>query len=179
MSEVTAAKAGAPGTAADASGSSPTPIPASGSEQWTAKLDEIGRALAELEAGWDRHDQDFPGWMAQDLTFGQMRLLFLLHKHGPTPISRIAEWLRVGLPAASGIVDRVERHGLLVRQHRHDDRRVVDCALTDEGQRFVDEVIGGRREILRQMLGVLDDDELTHLARLINLVLERVSARRK
>jgi DNA-binding MarR family transcriptional regulator len=144
-----------------------------------ATLDEIGQALAELEAGWDRRSQDFPGWMAQDLTFGQMRLLFLLSKHGPTPVGRVADWLGVGLPATSGIVDRVERHGLLMRQHRQDDRRVVECALTDQGRRFVDEVVGGRREVLRQMLGVLDEDELTDLARLVNLVLERVSARGK
>jgi len=32
-----------------------------------------------------------------------------------------------GAATASGIVERVERHGLVARQHRLDDRRVVEC----------------------------------------------------
>ena len=85
-----------------------------------------------------------------------MRLLFLLSKHGPSPMSRIAEWLGVGLPTASGAVERVERHGLVDRQHRLDDRRVVECRLTDAGRRLIDEISGMRLEMMRQFLGVLD-----------------------
>jgi DNA-binding MarR family transcriptional regulator len=126
-----------------------------------------------LGAVWDQGGHDVPGWVAQELTFGQMRLLFLLSKHGPSPMSRIAEWLNVGLPAASGIVERVERHGLVTREHRVDDRRVVDCQLTDQGRTLIEEIAGMRREVLRQTLGVLTDEELAELARLIRLLLER------
>ena len=63
--------------------------------------------MESLSALADRGGQDVPDWVAQDLTFGQMRILFLLSKHGPSPISRVAEWLGVGLSSASGVVDRV------------------------------------------------------------------------
>jgi MarR family transcriptional regulator, organic hydroperoxide resistance regulator len=125
----------------------------------------------------DHSSQDIPGWVAQDLTFGQMRLLFLLSKHGPSPVSRVAEWLGVGLPTASGIVDRVERHGLVTRQHRSDDRRVVECTLTDPGRRLIEEIGGMRREMLRQTLDVLTDAELADFTRLIATIVERVGAR--
>jgi DNA-binding MarR family transcriptional regulator len=72
-------------------------------------------------------------------------------------MSRIAEWLGVGLPTASGTVERVERHGLVARQHRLDDRRVVECTLTDAGRRLIDEISGLRLEMMRQVLDVLDD----------------------
>jgi DNA-binding MarR family transcriptional regulator len=124
----------------------------------------------------DHSSQDIPGWVAQDLTFGQMRLLFLLSKHGPSPVSRVAEWLGVGLPTASGIVDRVERHGLVTRQHRSDDRRVVECTLTDPGRRLIEEIGGMRREMLRQTLDVLTDAELADFTRLIATIVERVGA---
>jgi DNA-binding MarR family transcriptional regulator len=88
-----------------------------------------------------------------------MRLLFLLSKHGPAPMSHVAEWLGVGLPAASGTVDRVERHGLVAREHRLDDRRVVECQLTDAGRRLIDEIAGMRSEMMRQFLAVLNEDE--------------------
>ncbi len=123
------------------------------------------------------HGPDVPEWVAQELTFGQMRLLFLLSKHGPSPMSHIAEWLGVGLPTASGIVERVERHGLVARQHRLDDRRVVDCQLTDAGRHLIDEISGMRLEMMRQFLGVLTEDELAEMARLITIVLERTRSR--
>jgi DNA-binding MarR family transcriptional regulator len=140
------------------------------------KLAEVEAVLDSLSEMWDHGAPDVPGWVGQELTFGQMRLLFLLTKHGPSPMSRVAEWLGVGLPAASGIVERVERHGLAMRQHRQDDRRVVECILTDQGRRLIEEVWGMRREVLRQTLGVLSDEELADLSRLIKIVLERTTA---
>jgi DNA-binding MarR family transcriptional regulator len=123
---------------------------------------------------WDHKGSDIPEWVAQELTFGQMRLLFLLSKHGPSPMSRIAEWIGVGLPTVSGIVERVERHGLVSRQHRLDDRRVVECRLTDAGQRLIDEISGMRLDMLRRFFGVLNEDEMADMARLIAIVLERM-----
>lgn len=133
-------------------------------------VDAVVEALASL---WEEHDPDVPEWAAQELTFGQMRLLFLLSKHGPSPMSHIAEWLGVGLPTASGTVERVERHGLVERRHRVDDRRVVECQLTVAGRELLEEIAGMQRDVLRRTLGVLTGDELRELARLISIVAER------
>ena len=137
---------------------------------------EIEAVLDELGGLWDMHGPDVPDWVAQELTFGQMRLLFLLGKHGPSPMSRIAEWLGAGLPTASGTVERVERHGLVERRHRLDDRRVVECHLTDAGRRLIEEISGMRLEMMRRFLGVLKEDELADMARLIAIVLERTKS---
>ncbi|MGD0020068.1 MAG: MarR family winged helix-turn-helix transcriptional regulator [Candidatus Limnocylindrales bacterium] len=138
---------------------------------------DVETLLESLGALVDRGGHDVPGWVAQDLTFGQMRLLFLLSKHGPSPVSHVAEWLGVGLPAASGVVERVERHGLVTRQHRQDDRRVVECALTDQGRQLIEEIGGMRREMLRQTIEVLSDEELADFTRIIATILERVRTR--
>jgi DNA-binding MarR family transcriptional regulator len=133
-------------------------------------IDAVVHAVSSL---WERQDSDVPDWAAQELTFGQMRLLFLLSKHGPSPMSHIAEWLGVGLPTASGTVERVERHGLVERRHRVDDRRVVECRLTVAGRELLEEIAGMQRDVLRRTLGVLTGDELRELARLISIVAER------
>jgi DNA-binding MarR family transcriptional regulator len=138
------------------------------------QIEAIIEAMNSLWAG-DPHD--VPEWVAQELTFSQMRLLFLLSKNGPAPMSRTAEWLGVGLPTASGTVERVERHGLVARQHRLDDRRVVECTLTDAGRRLIDEISGLRLEMMRQVLDVLDPDELAQMARLVTLIVERTAPR--
>jgi DNA-binding MarR family transcriptional regulator len=134
---------------------------------------EIEAVVDSLSQVWDKGAHDIPDWVAQELTFGQMRLLFLLSKHGPSPVSRVAEWLNVGMPAASGVLDRVEKHGLVLRQHRMDDRRVVECALTDAGRELMEEIAGMRRVVLRRTLRVLTEEELGDLTRLVKILLER------
>jgi DNA-binding MarR family transcriptional regulator len=137
---------------------------------------EIESAFDDLDAVWSQ--DEMPGWFAQEVTFAQMRLMFLLDRHGPSPVSRVADWFGVGLPAASGIVDRVEKHGLIERRHRLDDRRVVECLLTTAGRQLIDDMTGIQRRRMRQLLGVLTEAELAEFARLLSTVRDRVKAQR-
>ena len=114
-----------------------------------------------------------PGWLAQDLTLAQVRTLFLIGHEAPLPMGRIAEILGVSVASASGIVDRLERHGLVARRHRTDDRRVVECVLSDAGRLLIDEMSGRRIEMARQALAVLSPDELAEFHRLVCLIADR------
>jgi DNA-binding MarR family transcriptional regulator len=137
---------------------------------------QIEAVIDALNGMWDKDGPDVPQWVAQELTFSQVRLLFLLAKNGPSPMSHVAEWLGVALPTASGTVERVERHGLVSRQHRLDDRRVVECSLTEAGRRLIDEMSGTRMEMIRRILVVLTEEELGEMARLVRTILERSHA---
>jgi DNA-binding MarR family transcriptional regulator len=143
----------------------------------SAKQLQLEGVIDALGSLWEADGPDVPEWVAQELTFSQLRLLFLLAKHGPSPMSRVAEWLGVALPTASGTVERVERHGLVVREHRLDDRRVVDCRLTDDGRRLIDEMSGTRLQMMRQVLSVLNEQELAEMARLVGAIVERMKSK--
>jgi DNA-binding MarR family transcriptional regulator len=110
---------------------------------------------------------------ARDLTFGQLRLLVLLHRQGPQPMRRIAEMFDLTSAGATGLVQRVERHGLVERRHRPDDRRVVECDLSAEGRRVVLQFAGLRLAELQRMLSVLEPDELATFHRLVLAITER------
>jgi DNA-binding MarR family transcriptional regulator len=118
-----------------------------------------------------------PPGPAADLTMGQIRLLFLLKREGPMPMGRVAEMFDLSSTAATGFVGRVERHGLVARRHREDDRRVVECALTESGVRFVDTMSGLRLESIRGALSVLSERELSGLRSLLGRIRERQGAR--
>jgi DNA-binding MarR family transcriptional regulator len=109
---------------------------------------------------------------ARDLTMGQLRLLLLLRREGPQPMGRLAELFDLSPTASSGFVARIERHGLVVRRHRSDDRRIVDCELTDDGVRFLQELSGDRIDTVRQALSALDATELAEFHRLLRRILE-------
>ena len=85
----------------------------------------------------------------------------------------IADTFELSSTAATGFVGRVERHGLVARQHRSDDRRVVECVLTEDGRHFVEEVVGVRLESVRQALGLLSPRQLSRFHKLVRRMIER------
>ena len=128
-----------------------------------------------LELGWIM-PKGPPDWAHHDLTFGQLRLLFILGQSGPISIGQLADTLGVADATASEFGDRVERRGLAIRSHRADDRRVVDCRLSDEGARLLAEIAGARQEAMRRVLTVLTPEELADVDRLLRVVAERLAA---
>jgi DNA-binding MarR family transcriptional regulator len=60
-------------------------------------------------------------------------LSLLLVQDGMT-IGTMSQKRGVDAPAATGIVTRLEQHGLVERRHDREDRRVVKIYLTDEGR---------------------------------------------
>jgi DNA-binding MarR family transcriptional regulator len=114
-----------------------------------------------------------PPVLTRDLTMGQMRLLFLLQREGPQPMGRVAEVFELSHTASSGFVARIERHGLVQRAHRSDDRRVVECDLTEAGRGFVEELSGVRLDVIRQALSALEPPELAEFQGLLRRILER------
>ncbi len=137
----------------------------------TDSMDAVLEHLADMAR---LRRPEIPSWIvAQDLTFGQLRVVFWLARNGPASMSQVAQWLGVSLATVTGIVERVERHGLVARRHRDDDRRIVECVLTDAGRALVAEIDGVRLDAMRQTIGVLDEDELADLDRLLTRIIER------
>ena len=128
---------------------------------------------ADLHATFSGMPRQGPPAPARDLTLGQVRLLFLLRHDGPQPMGRIAEVFDLSTTASTGFVERVERHGHVTRRQRSDDRRVVDCALTETGRRFLDELSGIRLDVTRQALSALEPDDLVEFGRLLRVIRER------
>lgn len=122
-------------------------------------------------------DRGEPPSVIRDLTLGQLRLLFALEREGPQPMGQIADTFDLTSAAASGLVARIERHGLVERRHRQDDRRIVECALTSDGTRLVQGIVGVRTEAVRGALGRLTPTELRTFRRLIGRMHQRMDAR--
>ena len=132
--------------------------------------DELTAAATELLGIFRAVPHQVPPLPARDLTMGQIRLLFLLRREGPQPMGRLAELFDLSPTASSGFVARIERHGLVVRQHRSDDRRIVECELTEAGTRFLEELSGDRLDTVRVALTALEPAELAEFRRLLRRI---------
>ncbi len=136
----------------------------------------IDGVLERLSLFWHAWRPAVPSWVAQELTFGQLRILFRLEHDGSATMSQIAEWLEVTLPTATGIIERIERRGLVERRHGADDRRIVECALTARGEVLLAEIVGIRDEATRAALSVLTPDELVQVDDLLARIAARLRA---
>jgi DNA-binding MarR family transcriptional regulator len=122
-----------------------------------------------------RPQMDVPA-AAWDLTIGQLRLMILIRRSGALSMRRVADTFQVSQTAATGLVERVERHGFLERRHRSDDRRVVECRLTKAGTELLDELSGLRTRGLQDALGALSDEQLAEFQRLLHVIAGRPTA---
>lgn len=141
--------------------------------QTPTPADAVAVVISDMARAFHAPGPGLPGWLGQDLTLAQVRTLFLIAHDAPLPMGRIAEILGVSVASTSGIVDRLERHGLVTREHRTDDRRVVECVPSEVGRRLIDEMSGRRNEMARRALSVLAPDELAEFHRLICLIADR------
>src|SRR5689334_10611397 len=76
-----------------------------------------------------------PYWLELDLTFQQMKVLYLLKQQGPLKMSGLSQLLGVSMPTITGIISRLVERGdgnpLVNRAASLQDRRQVWAQLTE------------------------------------------------
>lgn len=139
-----------------------------------ALLDELGPIIAGERAAFAHRCH------TRSISMTHLLLMTLLETHGSLPMSRVAELLGCGLPAATGIVSRMEERALVVRQHDTEDRRVVTLRLSEEGAAEIRELQLSRRERMAAALAHLSDperDQLLASVRALRAAFNRASSR--
>lgn len=98
------------------------------------------------------------------ISLGHLQVLWILQEHGPLPVSRLADWLGIGVPNVTGLLDRMEQRGLVERVRDTEDRRVVLARPSDVGRAAVAEHDGWQAELLTQLLSPLATEQLAAVA---------------
>jgi DNA-binding MarR family transcriptional regulator len=111
---------------------------------------------------WNARDRKgaFKKWLQGAFSLIHLNVLTVLEADGPSSMSRLAEALDVSVASATGIVDRMETRGLVLRKHDIGDRRVVLVEKTDAGTDVFKAMAEHRRAMLARILARLTDEEL-------------------
>ncbi len=105
---------------------------------------------------------------AYDLTSSQYNVLRILRGEGkPMPCQEIADRMIQVVPAMTGLLDRLEKQGLIKRERCTEDRRVVYVELTDSAKELLKRMDRPVSELHKQMIGHLTQTELKDLSRLL------------
>ena len=81
-----------------------------------------------------------PEWLTSDMTVAQLRVLLTLYADGPSQMSSIAASIGVAVSTTTGIMDNLVRKGLVTRGDDIEDRRLVICTLSPQGQETINRV---------------------------------------
>ena len=107
-----------------------------------------------------------------DLTPAQGHALRALDPARPVPMSTLAEALVCDASNVTGIVDKLESRGFIVRQGTDHDRRVKHLAVTERGRRIRDKLVAA---VMNPPAAVaaLPTEVKTRLTGLLRSLLER------
>lgn len=102
------------------------------------------------------------------LTGPQLTVIKLLETFENLSLSSLSERIRAQNSTVTGIIDRMEREGLVRRERSTTDRRVVHIKLSDKGQKLARQIQVEPMEIFRGALGSLTGADLKDLLRIMN-----------
>lgn len=132
------------------------------------ELPEI-EAILNLMRTNDQFDNRFGKFFRQyGLTSSQYNVLRILRGEGkPLPSLEIAQRMVQVVPAITGLIDRLEKQGLVERKRCEQDRRVVYVELTAKARKLLKQMDKPEVELHKQLIGHLTKKELKELSRLL------------
>ncbi|MCA9596619.1 MAG: MarR family transcriptional regulator [Myxococcales bacterium] len=135
-------------------------------------LDAIVEAIVYLYTESRRVTKGLAG--RYGLTGPQLAVIKMLEPVGKLSLSELSWKIRARNSTVTGIIDRMEREGLVKRRRSAADRRVVNIVLTDAGKKLASEISVEPVQIFRRVLSELSEGDAKELSRILTLLARRV-----
>jgi DNA-binding MarR family transcriptional regulator len=107
------------------------------------------------------------------LSMSQLGALLHLHHAGSSGITDIGDHLGVTSAAASQMLDRLARQGLILRLEDPSDRRVKQVVLTDKGLQVIHETARARQQWLVDLAETMSGPEKEAVTAALEVLIER------
>lgn len=104
------------------------------------------------------------------LTGPQLTVIKILDQIGDLSLSSLSGRIKANNSTVTGIIDRMEREGLVRRERSQTDRRMVLIRLTDKGRALAGQIEVQPMEIFRQAVAALPESEMQTLFSILDRV---------
>lgn len=108
------------------------------------------------------------------LSEGRLAVLFRLHKCGDTALGDLADALDSSARNMTGLVDHLERDGLVERVPDREDRRSVRARLTPAGRERIESIWGSGLERQAELIHGMSKEEAAQLRHLCLTLVENI-----
>lgn len=109
----------------------------------------------------------------KNYSVAQLNALFRIHHKGECGISDLGDEMGVTSAAASQLLDKLVQQGLAVRTEDPHDRRNKRVALTEAGERIVQESMAARQSWLDRLAEKLTQAEQEQVNHSLQLLIEK------
>ena len=130
--------------------------------------DSIFMDLRRIMSAMDVHSRGLSG--SHGLTGPQMLCLRRVAEAGGLTTGALAKAVALSPPTLTGILDRLERRGLISRERRPEDKRRVLVALTAMGRQTIRELPSPLQDRFEARLKALPAEEQTAIRRAVGRV---------
>ena len=118
------------------------------------------RAFALFKEEFDRYD----------LTPPQFGLLAFLWQEDGLSQAELSSRSQIDRTTIGGVIDRLEKEGMVERRHHPEDRRAYQVFLTMKGKLMEDELSGVAERVLTKVVAPLTDKEHATLIHLLTKI---------
>ena len=127
-------------------------------EEWFEQLTEHMQIFREILR------QEFTRIRAHfRITEAQACVLHEIQRRNSCKVTELAECMEVKPSAVTSFISRLEKSGWVKRVHSQQDRRVVLISLTEQGKKWMEELDGMMKAIIKKYLSQLNPAELAFL----------------
>lgn len=141
-------------------------------------LDEFGDHILELFPKLmqeiTRHENNYV--TKGKITLPQLMVLQFLSQKNEYQMSELAESINVSFSTATGMINRLIKHGLVSRRHGVKDRRAVIVTITNKGKSIVKEVYAQKRKGMIELFKRLSQKERSTYIGIIKKLVQKLSA---
>lgn len=136
-----------------------------------------GEALAALRAASHTFRVRMDRWLERHgLSESRLALLMRLSRHGEMTLGELASTLDMSPRNITGLVDHLERDGLVARQPDPDDRRAVRVQVSALGIERLSELGAEKNRSQDDLLAGFSDEELAQLRHLLLKLVQNMNA---
>lgn len=134
-------------------------------------------ALISIVRTADLLKRQFRAFESFGVTAQQYNVLRILRgaRPEPLPTMEIAERMIENTPGITGLLDRLEEKGLVMRVRDADDRRCSRCSITARGLELLKEMDGPVSEAEEEAFSMLEPADVDRLIKILDVVREHHS----
>lgn len=114
-----------------------------------------------------------------DCSKNEILILWLLYRRQNVNMTQIADYIHVPLNTATGIIARMEKRMLVVRERSNEDKRIVTIRLGQQGEVQMLAMIKEFTSYGRRVLEVFSTEEIELFSRMMKKLIEIMKEERK
>lgn len=101
----------------------------------------------------------------------ELFVMWYLYRHKEANMTELAEYIHVPLNTSTGIISRMEKRNLVLRNHSATDKRVVTIALSEDGAKQIQAIMGEAMFYVGNVFDSLTPEE----SQLVGKILDKVT----